>query len=75
MTARTWSRCSRAASSGTTPPKGPWMASWLSRTRDRSTGPAGVSSTTAAEQSSQEDSKPRTSIRQVYPGGQSVTES
>jgi len=56
--ASTASRCAAAASWGTTPPCGPWMAAWL-RTRWARMVPVGVSR--AQPVSSQEDSRPRTS--------------
>src|SRR5882757_5748598 len=51
-----WRRCSREASSGTTPPYRRWMSIWEATTLERISRP---SATTAAAVSSQEDSMPR----------------
>src|SRR5262245_3726117 len=60
ITGTTTSRWRRDASSGTTPPYGPWTSSWEATTLERILRPP---SSTAAAVSSQEVSMPRTIMR------------
>src|SRR5262245_31222402 len=65
-------RCSRDASSGTTPPYFPWVLIWEATTEESTRPP---SSTTAAAVSSQEDSIPRIRTTHSMVTGYSISDS